>query len=629
MPKYESVDYTKRLIQDRITRSESFMQPYRDKFAEIYSLYVCYTRNYADVISGDRANVFIPYVFSKIETKLPRIIQAMVGSEDWFKCIGVGENDDEVAVVHDKLMKFQFSNELDTIHFFITWYKGCMLYGNAFAGVFYEKEIKRIRQRTPNYTDKLGNNLYPNIIGYDFKPKEKTLYDGISLVPFDIFDCYPSPTGTKVNGLKSNSMDYFIIRSEPSAEYLKGIVDNPKVLEMHGFDKTAIENILKNKPGGAGDLDRNRTERMAFRGMTSIGDTDIYNPHYEMFTMWEDDSVVSIIDTEVVRNAGPDKYPFFEMRKPIVMALDTPVPHELFALGQVAPILRLQYYAQDLENAKLDGMFDLIYPGYLASLDSFDKDYINVLRRNMRGVHVVNGNPGTAIAPIQKVDKSITATNEQINIERLLNMTLGSGDIMSGQPSSKTDTATEINTQVEQANYRFDLSVRLLKDFSHKELLLMMIDRNTQYCPEEKMIRVTDSKGGVKRIKVTPDMLIGNVDVTVKTSPVMGNRMVWAQNLLRFLDVINKDNGMHPELVKMIGNALGIDNSEDFIDNKVNQILQIIMQANQQGKLRNGQDAAKILSAVVNIAMPQEGKTTPGPLPGATTAMDVARQGAK
>jgi hypothetical protein len=187
MPKYEEIK-AKNLILNRITASENYLRPMRDLWNEIYSLYVCYTKNYGDVLTGQRSNVFVPYVFSKIETKLPRIIQAMVAGEDWFQVIGKTEEFDENAKFHDKLMKYQFSAEIDTIFFFMTWYKEAMLYGNSFAGVFYEKEIKKIRERVPKYIDKMGNNLYPNIIGYDFKPAERVTYDGISLIPFDIFD---------------------------------------------------------------------------------------------------------------------------------------------------------------------------------------------------------------------------------------------------------------------------------------------------------------------------------------------------------------------------------------------------------------------------------------------------------
>src|SRR3990167_6395076 len=94
------------------------------------------------------------------------------------------------------------------------------------------------------------------------------------------------------------------------------MIESDEVAKMHGFNKDVIKKLLASRPQGAGVLDRNRTERMSYRGMTTISDDDMDNPHYEMYTMWEDDSVVSIIDNEIVRNAGPDKYPFFEMRKP-------------------------------------------------------------------------------------------------------------------------------------------------------------------------------------------------------------------------------------------------------------------------------------------------------------------------
>lgn len=628
MPQYRDEVFAKNLVLERKEKSEEFIRPMRDIWNEIYSLYVCYTRNYPEILSGSRSNVFVPYVFSKIETKLPRIIQAMVAGDDWFQVIAKEEQYEQNAKAHDKLMKYQFNAEIDTILFFMTWYKEAMMYGNSFSGVFYEKEVRKTKQKTPNHMDKYGNNLYPAVLGYDYQMKDKITYDGISLVPFDIFDCYPAPIGTKVNGLKREAMDYFIIRSEPSANYLKSMSENPEIAQMHGWDKKSIEKILNSRPNGSGLLDRNRAERLSFRGLTSVGVDDTESPHYEMFTMWEDDSVVSIIDNVVVRNCGPDKYPFYEMRKPIVMALDTPVPHELFALGQIKPILRLQYYAQDLENAKLDSVLDLVYPGYFANIEQIDRDYINTLRRNMRGLHTCIGNPDTAIRPIQKTDNSLIATNEQVNLERLINMTLGSSDIISGQPSRKQGTATEIMSQIEQANFRFDLSIRLLKDFSQKELLMMMIDRNTQYAPQIKRIMATDEQGQMVREKITPENLLGDFDVLVKTSPMMGNKIVYAQNLISFLDILNKDQGTHPELVKVIGKTLGIEDAGDYISDPKKQVIQMIMQAAQEGLLENGEQAALLLKAVLDILAPPpvNAAGTQGQLPQATNEIDVARQ---
>lgn len=626
MPEYKDPIYLKNLVLDRKRRSEEFLSPMRDIWNEIYSLYVCYTKSYPETLAGMRSNVFVPYVFSKIETKLPRIIQAMVAGEDWFKVIGVEEKFDGNAKNHDFLMKYQFNAEIDTILFFMTWYKEAMMYGNSFAGVFYEKEIKKIKEKAPTYIDKHGNNLYPNILGYDFQMKDKVTYDGISLIPIDIFDCFPAPYGTKINGVKREAMDYFIVRSEPSVQYLKSMIDRPEMVEMHGWDKTAIEMVLSSSPRGSGNLDANRSERLAYRGLTTVGVDDYACPHYEMFTMWEDDTVVSIIDNDIVRNCGPDKYPFYEMRKPFVMALDTPVPHELYALGQIKPILRLQYYAQDLENAKLDSVLDLVYPGYFANIEQIDKDYINTLRKSMRGLHPCVGNPDTVIRPIQKQDNSLIASNEQVNLERLINMTLGSSDIISGQPSKKQGTATEIMSQIEQANFRFDLSIRLLKDFSQKELLMMMIDRNTQYSPKTKNIRGNDDKGQITRQEITPDKLIGNFDVIVKTSPMMGNKVVYAQNLINFLDILNADNGTHPELVKVIGKALGIEEAGDYIRDPKQMVVQMIVQAAQEGLLENGQQAALILKQVLDILAPAPTQGSQGQLPKAQNEMDVARQ---
>ena len=585
MPKYNE-DEARSVIADRIAATETAWAGKRALWQEIYTLYRFYSEANGEVSSGERANIFVPIAFSIIETKLPRLVQALLSLDPWFSVEGRNEKDHMNAEFMSRVLQFQMEEEVNAFHTLVMWFKEALIYGNSYMYVGWDKEEATIKKRVPiGY----GNQ----IIGYDFKNEKEVVYDGIALNHLDIFDCFPAPYGTRINGRGFERMPYFLLRSEPNAEYLKQLAD------MEILDKKKVEDILKRMPQGSGQIDRFRTERMLKSDMISEN-TDQFAPRYEMFTMFEHDWWISSIEGEIIRNR---ENPFGDNKIPIVSAHDTPVPHEHFAIGQIEPIIRLQYYTNDIENLKLDFLMKAINPGSLISQDSFLDTA--AYQDDPDGIHVVRGNPNAAYALIQRPNaNAFNSTNEQLNIERLIDKTLGQSDVTRGQSSKGKDTATEIVSQIEQANFRFDLSVRLLKNESIIPLLDMIASRNQMFWPHEKEIKTYDQDGNPDFLTVPVSTLIGNWRFKIKTNPARGNKMAFAQNLMNFLKVVSADGGAHPGLVKEIGKYLEIDNMDEMLANPAMQAMQLIVQAANEGLLQNSQQAALILSKVTEILAP-------------------------
>ena len=115
----------------------------------------------------------------------------------------------------------------------------------------------------------------------------------------------------------------------------------------------------------------------------------------------------------------------------------------------------------------------------------------------------------------------------------------------------------------------------------------------------------------------------------MRSNPMQGNRFVYAQTLIRFMDVLNASQGQHPNLTKEIAKYLEIDNIEELLENPVHDALTIIMQAANEGLLANSKQAAVVLAQVTKVLAPpgsQTAKAIGGRTPQATDERGITRQ---
>lgn len=620
MAKYAENE-AKEIIQDRTATVKSVWQNRRDLWTEIYKLYRFWTDTEPDVQKGERSNIFIPLAFSIIETKLPRLVQALLSFDPWFKVEGRNARDHKKAEFMSDVMQFQLTDEINAFSTIVMWWKEALMYSNSYMFVGWEKELAKLKQRYPRY--------YMNeIIGYDYGMREEVVYDGVVLNHLDVFDCFPAPYGTRINGRRHERMPYFILRSEPDINYLRSLSEKKDTSGTAIYDKSKVEEIIRRFPQGYGDLDEERKDRQAYNRISETQQRDKKAPKYVTWTMFEHDWWVTSIGDVVIRNK---ENPFGDNKIPIVGAVDTPVPHEHMGIGQIEPVIKLNYYANDLENLHLDFLIKSINPGALISQESFLDPA--KFQQDPDGIHIVTGNPNNAYALIQRPNiNALDSRNEIINIERLIDKVLGQSDVSRGVSRPGKDTATEIVSLIEQANFRFDLSVRLLKNESLIPMLDLICERNQLLFPSEKEIKKYTESGEPEFFTVPVSYLIGKYRFKMRSNPMQGNRFVYAQTLIRFMDVLNASQGQHPNLVREIAKYLEVDNIDELLDNPVQDAVSMIAQAANEGLLANSKQAAVVLAQVLNILAPPGSKTAKsigGVTPQATDERGIARQMAR
>jgi len=129
------------------------------------------------------------------------------------------------------------------------------------------------------------------------------------------------------------------------------------------------------------------------------------------------------------------------------------------------------------------------------------------------------------------------------------------------------------------------------------------------FFPHEKEISAYRESGEPEFMKIQLSQILGNYRFKIKTNPMHGSKTVYAQNLMKFLQVVSADQGRHPALVKEIAKYLEIQNANEMFDNPAERALQMIIQAHNEGLLANSKQAALILGEVVNILAPQGSET--------------------
>ena len=592
MPKYKDSEASP-LILDRIESTRTFKKPYEDLFNELYELYRFYQNPTQEVKKGNIPNYVVPYIYSQIETKLPRIIQSIWAFRPFFKVLGVGEEDKPQAEENQETLHHQIYNEMNFLKFLMNWWKPTLMYGTSFALCLWEQEKKKVKERF-TLTDEEA------ILGIEpIRDAERVVYDGHNIQALDIFDCYPAPFGTTIQGRKSERIPYFILRQEVDADFLRGMMNQKdKATGKPRFNNDAIKTVLTME-GGVGNINRTRRERLKVLGRTENVFLDRHTSRYEMYTMFEDDSVVSDIGGHLIQN---NDNPFFEQEIPILMAQDTPVPNELFAIGHAEPLIKTNYYMDDLMNLELENLQRVINPGLIASVDS--RVNINALKENLSGIHPARGNAGAAVAPIQMGSGAIVGKSQRQELERLGDRAVGSDSFIGGQPQTRGDaTLGEIERRLQQSNIRFNLSVLYLMESSLKPLISKMIKRNHQFLPQEKRVRVYGPKGSeIKFLK--RDDLMGTFDVEIKIAPLQGNKQAWASTLINFLGIVGKTRGAFPGLTRRIAEALELEDVEELIKDPGRDALILILEAQRRGLLNDPAQTGKVLNAVIETLAP-------------------------
>lgn len=531
------------------------------KWQTWYKLY----RSYAEKRdTGDRrANLFIPYVYSIVETVVPRLISAVFASRPYIGVLPVKEEAIENAKDMENLIDYQLTQKIGIIGVATSWFKEALIYGTSILKVGWEYEEDEV------WVDEPLMEIFGFPIGSRRVKKVQPVKDDPLVEHIDLWDFYIDPRAKDID-----EADYCIHKVFRDISYLKR-------MEEQGIYKN-IDEVVKVSKEGAGSwyeegvgttaFETGMNTRLGLIGMQSI---DKPSNKIEILEYWTDDRVIAVANRSVViRN---DENPYHHRKKPFVRLVDVLVPHEFYGIGEIEPIEDLQYELNSLRNQRMDNINILINRMWKV-IRGADIDVRQLVSRPGGIIEVDDMND---VQELQMTDLSGNAIENVIEmVRRDMDNANGVYDYARGETTDRRETATTAAILSQAANERFNLKVKLIEDLGMRRLGMLLTQLNQQYIDTEKAIRIL-GKDGMDFYTLSPENIRGQFDIMPLGSSV--DPIINKENKLQSyinLYTILKDSPYvnHPELIKKILEAADIKDLNRFIvDDAENMLLQNIL----------------------------------------------------
>ena len=449
-------------IAQAFTNSLNFQRPNFIKFNEWYRIYRGIRDDSRQNYAG-RANLFIPYVFSVIETIIPRL----VGNNIKVEAIPREPNDLKKAKVNNALMDYQW-DKMNMRAKLKSWLRQAMSYGYGMMKLTWQ-----------------------------FKEGEMDMPNAEMI---DLFDVFYDPNGTTVDNCR-----YIIHRAERSLEELK---KNPNYTVPKDLDVTVQQ-------------DEYKVQRDAILGLTKPKDKD--SKKIEVLEYWglydlgegEEECLIVVANKNILLRAEPN--PYQHKRKPFIKLMDIEDISSFAGIGEIEQLASLQYELNDIRNQRMDNVTLILNRMWKVNKNA-GVDESDLVSQAGQVIHCDDMN---GIEPLETQDVTGSSYNEETLVKSDMQLISGVNDYTrgggggtgKGEAGTTNETATGIMLLQEAAASRFKYKLDNLED-SLKEFGEQLLGLNQQFVDKATKIRIV-GEGLSKWIDVEPEEMQGDFDLEV------------------------------------------------------------------------------------------------------------------
>jgi hypothetical protein len=538
----EIVDY----VVNNFKRAKTAREPREALWLELYQLYNSYTAKE----KPDGSNLFIPYVFSIIETVVPRIMAGLFSARPWLGILPLRSDMVRNAKALENLLDYQLTQKMGFFSVAASWIKETCIYGTGILKVGWEYKEEEVTVTKPLV------EIFGIPLGSQPVKETKVTVDDPYVEHIDLWDFFVDPDAKDIDSAK-----YCIHRSYPTIEEL---------------EQKAEDGLYKNidevkKAIATSEEQRGRDERLSSIGMQS-------NPlrredEIVLIEYWEDDRVIGVVnDSILVRN---DENPFYHRKKPFLRLVDIFVPHEFYGKGEVEIARDMQYELNSLRNARMDNV-NLLINRMWKVLRGADID-LKQLRSRAGGIIEVDDM--NDIEELTFTDIASSSYMEDSRIREDMDRAVGVFDYTRGETTDRRETATTASILSQSADERFKLKVRLMEDTGLRRLGQLLVALNQQFLTSERAVRILGTEG-MEFINVSPQDIIGQYDVMplgTTIEPVV-NKQARLDNLINMYNLM-KDSPYidHVQLLKRILEGADIKDVENIVIDSQEALMRKLM----------------------------------------------------
>jgi len=445
------------------------------------------------------ARVFDPRVFRVIETITPR----MVANDPTGDFYPVEKTDTSTAYILKALLKYDW-RRAKMFPKLVKTVKSGLIFGTAFGRTYWDYREKDKPRMVPK--DVNGRMVWsPD----NTEQIRVCVHDGPNFEPLNIYDCYPDPNATCVEDMR-----WFIYRQ------FKTVDDLEAENELRGTEhyknlkqlRKEIELTLnkKGKRTTAGSDMQFREHRRIMLSTEEFHGQDESNPDFPVLRRFTEDGWVDYVpDYDIIIREVDN--PYFHGGLPIVYWTDYPYPGELYGMGEIEPLDRMQRAVNAVLNQRLDNVQLVL------------NNMWKVKKNAGVDIHTLVSNPGQiittndmgAIEPINVPD--VTGSTFVQTMDYLTSaIQNGSGitDYTVGlnQGSNTVNkTATGVRLIQQEANAQFKLKIQLFNKQVIEEVANQWKDMRLQFTTERQKLRII-GKEDVEELLQKTDLAKTSVD---------------------------------------------------------------------------------------------------------------------
>jgi hypothetical protein len=508
--------------RDAFQAAQDARQQHEDEWLRHYRLY----RSHVEKNKGDwRSKLFIPYVFTQIETVLPRLVASLPSPIVY----PVGPEDTAGAKKMEQVLQWAADRSNLDLSLVQMFWSG-LVYGTGVMKIRPGREYADRYLKVPEMEDVvvqvpmevgMGNGgptrdlagapmMRDAVAGQRPTGKNVTEHQQIDSYvgpygdPVDIWNVYPAPEAADIQSAR-----YLIHRAwMPRSWVQKRIKD--------GTFKVGADVAESDLWSTDDDPRFRRLSRVGYGGGRANDRTAKMN---QLWDYWTEDGIVTTVLNErwVVRRI---RNPYRHGGYPFARIVDHLVPFEFWGIGECATLEALQTFANALWNSRIDQLRMVLNRMFMLDEQAI-VDPREITRLRPGGFVRVNNPNGlpiqNIIAPIDFGEVTQSAYLEAQEIERIIERTGAVSGYQTGVDApSQNDTATGVALISEQGNARFSQKIKMAELTGLRDIMRQYGAVLQQFTPPDMQMRVSEPDGSFGFTEVGSETTEGAFDYSIE-----------------------------------------------------------------------------------------------------------------
>jgi hypothetical protein len=533
----------RKLAQDAYKRAKVYQTPIFDKFLRYYFLY----RNVQEEEQWPfRNNIFVPVIFSIIETLIPRVVL----NQPKITLLPREKGDDKFIEPSKTLVDYRWGQTEMFIEL-VDLFKQCFIYGTAPIKGRWIKEKRKVPRR--------------NVLGKLIFGKYKTITESYpEFETVDQFSFFIDPDADRIKKAKY-VIHKIYLSEEEIKENREGIYKNLQCVEgkkiddnyigerwrIHDLSNKQRGRILTSSGGGSGS-EKPIEEKFV----------EVREHYFRSSKKYPLGRLIVLANDNIVLKDDINPYWYLDGEFPFIEVKDQPVPKEFWAIGEIEPIEGLQYERNHIRNRRMDSAEQTMDKMWRIDPDS-EVDENELVWQPSGIIHAKAGE----VEIFEAGPASPSGYQEEDIVKQDIQVTSGISDFTRGQVAKGfSETYGGILTLINEANQRFALKIKLIGEMGIKRIVKMLLQMEEYNAEKKRTIRITGEKGHqFKPIK--PEQIKSNLDIKVEIDPwPLINKAYQREQITAVCKMLGKDPDVNQKKLKeMLLSAFDVQNKEEIL----------------------------------------------------------------